>query len=842
MSTNYIDQITDTAGTTHDISEGDSTRIFRATCSTEAGTAAKVATLNSSNRNFSLTTGVRVAVTFTYGNSAATPTLRVDGSSTGTAKTIVTPTTVTTLTSGNGTTYNTWGPYETVIFTYNGTYWVKGASSLGAYTGQPISITTSSGNNQATLSANTRYQLSIGGNSYIFTTPPDNNSGGTVTSIATSSPISGGTITTSGTISHATSGVGNGISTAGFYKFKYDTYGHVTGVSSVTASDITGLVTIPSISLNGSSTTSPSFYAPTGAGSSGQYLKSNGSGAPSWATITIPDVSAYVPLTSDSVTIKSNVLRLQNKAGNTSQAGTYPYVTSIHIGDGREVTIDEYGDGYLGIHSKYGIFLQSNSTDIKVYDATKTYSVGELVWYDRKYYICTTAITTAEAWTSGHWTQIPNSAGTIVVDGSIQPITTGTKNLGTSDYKWNNLYATNINGTTIPSVTAKTTQAVYPVTINAVGMITGIGSAVTIPSIPSNNVTGSGTNGYLAKWSGTYTLTNGPALGSSTTTYLRNDGSWATPTDTDTKVTSSANHYTPSTASGNDKTASASGATAAWSIDVVKSITINTDGKGHITGLSVTSGKIPANPNTDEKVSVAALTSGTYYYPILATGTGTATRQIDSTLQGFKYSSSAGTTGIVGTAALYLGNSTASGTANNERGKIVLYGQQSYYTELYATTTTANTVINFPDKNGTIALTSGIPTKTSQLTNDSGFITSSTVKDYIIERKWSTDSNWYYEKWSSGKVEAWGKHTTDNLSMSSSGNLYRKDGLSASIPSGIFSATPTITHVFVSYTSAVTVSVSGNATSSTAISFQVYKATNSTAAVTVHFHCVYLPS
>lgn len=131
MSTNYIDQITDTAGTTHDISEGDSTRIFRATCSTAAGTAAKVATLDTSNRNFSLTAGVRVAVTFTYGNSATTPTLRVDGSSTGTAKTIATPTAYNVRTTGNGTTYNTWGPYETVIFTYDGTYWVKG--SLAEY-------------------------------------------------------------------------------------------------------------------------------------------------------------------------------------------------------------------------------------------------------------------------------------------------------------------------------------------------------------------------------------------------------------------------------------------------------------------------------------------------------------------------------------------------------------------------------------------------------------------------------------------------------------------------------------------------------------------------------------
>ena len=40
--------------------------------------------------------------------------------------------------------------------------------------------------------------------------------------------------------------------------------------------------TIPSITLNGSATTSPSFYAPTAVGTSGQVLKSNGSGAPSW--------------------------------------------------------------------------------------------------------------------------------------------------------------------------------------------------------------------------------------------------------------------------------------------------------------------------------------------------------------------------------------------------------------------------------------------------------------------------------------------------------------------------------------------------------------------------------
>lgn len=57
------------------------------------------------------------------------------------------------------------------------------------------------------------------------------------------------------------------------------------------------------------------------------------------------------------------------------------------------------------------------------------------------------------------------------------------------------------------------------------------GSAQTITVTPSiaNNVTGSGTSGYIAKFSGANTVTNGPALGSSTTTFLRNDGTWATP-------------------------------------------------------------------------------------------------------------------------------------------------------------------------------------------------------------------------------------------------------------------------------------------------------------------------
>lgn len=38
------------------------------------------------------------------------------------------------------------------------------------------------------------------------------------------------------------------------------------------------------------------------------------------------------------------------------------------------------------------------------YSSSATYAVGDYVWYDGDFYRCTTAITTAEAWTAAHWT------------------------------------------------------------------------------------------------------------------------------------------------------------------------------------------------------------------------------------------------------------------------------------------------------------------------------------------------------------------------------------------------------------------------------------------------------
>ena len=60
----------------------------------------------------------------------------------------------------------------------------------------------------------------------------------------------------------------------------------------------------------------------------------------------------------------------------------------------------------------------------------------------------------------------------------------------------------------------------------------GTKQTVTVTPSITNNITGSGTSGYLTKFNGANTITNGPALGTDTTKYLRNDGTWAVPPGT----------------------------------------------------------------------------------------------------------------------------------------------------------------------------------------------------------------------------------------------------------------------------------------------------------------------
>lgn len=97
-----------------------------------------------------------------------------------------------------------------------------------------------------------------------------------------------------------------------------------------------------------------------------------------------------------------------------------------------------------------------------------------------------------------------------------------------------------------------------------------------------------------------------------------------------TGVTSDAfdinDHYTPATDSTKTLSVDASSSTAAtWgSTDLVTGVNIQRDAKGHVTGVTVDSIQMPANPNTDTKVTAV----GNHYTP-----SGTETLSADAEAQ-----------------------------------------------------------------------------------------------------------------------------------------------------------------------------------------------------------------
>lgn len=115
------------------------------------------------------------------------------------------------------------------------------------------------------------------------------------------------------------------------------------------------------------------------------------------------------------------------------------------------------------------------------------------------------------------------------------------------------------------------------------------------------------------------------------------------------------------------------------------------------------------------------------------------------------------------------------------------------------------------------------------------------IKDWVTDK--GKEGSWYYEKWSSGKVEAWSDAISSGaLSMSARDNLYRATGVEFAIANDIFDDTPTSAMVSIPYSSAYAVSVGVVCTSATKLTCQIWKSANNNDPVNLKFHVVYYPS
>ena len=67
----------------------------------------------------------------------------------------------------------------------------------------------------------------------------------------------------------------------------------------------------------------------------------------------------------------------------------------------------------------------NNSIGATNYDSTATYAVGDFCIHSDKLYRCTTAISTAEAWNSAHWTEINLLDNSILITSESSGVVTG---------------------------------------------------------------------------------------------------------------------------------------------------------------------------------------------------------------------------------------------------------------------------------------------------------------------------------------------------------------------------------------------------------------------------------
>lgn len=185
------------------------------------------------------------------------------------------------------------------------------------------------------------------------------------------------------------------------------------------------------------------------------------------------------------------------------------------------------------------------------------------------------------------------------------------------------------------------------------------GTAQTITVTPSiaNNITGSGTSGYLAKFNGSNTITNGPQLGDSISTFLNNKGEWAIP-------------------AGDHQVLQKAAITSAGNYPIL--LGYNTTTSSDVTNVVNTTSTLNYNPST-QKLHVPALelTDASYGSVLPSTGTeGQVFFQISDVLfSGYVEKAGDTMTGNLTIDRTNVGEADMS--VNSLAGSIYLYSQNS---------------------------------------------------------------------------------------------------------------------------------------------------------------------
>ncbi len=268
------------------------------------------------------------------------------------------------------------------------------------------------------------------------------------------------------------------------------------------------------------------------------------------------------------------------------------------------------------------------------------------------------------------------------------------------------------------------------------GIATGA-NAYTHPTTSGNkHIPSGGSSGQILRWSAdgtaawgsdnntTYSnfvksgsgakagLVPAPSTTAGTTKYLREDGTWAVPPDTNTTYSLSSFGITATATELNY----CDGVTSNIQTQLNnKSASTHTHSYLPLTGGTLTGtlnarGIIPTTANTYNIGSTEMPYKYTYAQRVHAYS--------DGAQYGLLTAATLGTTATVGKGQLNLGNSTASGTDGNAEGNLVMYGSNKGYTRIIpGNNSTSNVAITLPSSEGTLALTTDTVSKATSATS-----------------------------------------------------------------------------------------------------------------------------